>query len=162
MDITKGISRVAKRTAQQWSALKPDYRERLERSGITKADYMGGANLQAGRGQAIERERAEERIENPDLAGASTIRAWKGRALSLGVTRDDWQSAYDATGREDFDQVREAIAAKERANRAWKAAGSPSLKQRRERRAQGLPDGSFSEFIGDEPMEWGDSWGYYH
>lgn len=33
-----------------WESLKADYRERLERNGISRADYERGASLQAGRG----------------------------------------------------------------------------------------------------------------
>lgn len=46
-----------------WDQLKADYRNRLERNGVTRADYERGASLKAGRGH----ERTPERpsLSNP-------------------------------------------------------------------------------------------------
>lgn len=46
-----------------WDLLKADYRERLERNGISRSDYERGASLKAGRGH----ERTPERpsLSNP-------------------------------------------------------------------------------------------------
>lgn len=40
------------RTLGQWNALKPSYRTRLQRSGITADHYVSGASLAKGRGHA--------------------------------------------------------------------------------------------------------------
>ena len=38
--------------ARNWNSLTPDYRRRLERNGLTKSKYEGGADLRAARGHA--------------------------------------------------------------------------------------------------------------
>lgn len=37
-------------TRKGWERLKPDYRARLERNGISRSDYENGASLKKGRG----------------------------------------------------------------------------------------------------------------
>lgn len=44
-----------------WTALKQDYRERLERNGITRADYERGESLKKGRGHAHTPERPSQK-----------------------------------------------------------------------------------------------------
>jgi hypothetical protein len=48
-----------------WSALSSDYRTRLTRSGITQAQYEGGASLKAARGHRETPEHPEEAIRQP-------------------------------------------------------------------------------------------------
>ena len=46
-----------------WDSLKPDYRKRLERNGISKTDYERGASIKAARGHEKTPERP--RLSNP-------------------------------------------------------------------------------------------------
>jgi hypothetical protein len=52
---------MAGRTAARWDALTPTYRARLLRGGITREDYIAGANLQRARGQSKEKAHSRQR-----------------------------------------------------------------------------------------------------
>lgn len=114
-----------KRTAEAWARLKPDYRNRLIRKGITKQAYIDGANLQVARGQTTEAKRTQAKALKPSIPGASTVRAWRARALRRGITREDWDAAIRDAGLTRFDTVRAAVLAVEARHRAWVQAGQP-------------------------------------
>lgn len=50
---------------RDWNALSSAYRSRLQRAGITKAQYEAGANLNAARGHAHTPEKPEDAIHQP-------------------------------------------------------------------------------------------------
>jgi hypothetical protein len=50
---------------KQWDDLSPAYRRRLERAGITRADYERGVSLSAARGHKHTPERPEQAKRNP-------------------------------------------------------------------------------------------------
>jgi hypothetical protein len=53
---TSNAAKVRPRDPAKWDTLKPDYRRRLERNGITRSSYARGVSLtQARRGEAPER-----------------------------------------------------------------------------------------------------------
>lgn len=113
-----------KRSAEQWARLKPDYRKRLERKGISRSDYLAGANLQSARGQAKEAVRTQTR-QALGLPGQSTIREWRARAARRGITRSDWDAAVREAGPSRFLAVKDAVRSVEARHRAWVDAGSP-------------------------------------
>jgi hypothetical protein len=145
---------VARRDAAQWDTLSSDYRRRLTNKGITRADYLAGANLQAARGQRIEAQRtATARVTggpNP-----STVRAWKARAraISDGFSNSEWQTAL---ANAPWEAVRDAVRGREAAHNAWRAAGSPSTRVRKARKLR------YDDPIESDSLDWGESWSYYH
>ena len=151
-----------KRTAAKWDALSPTYRARLERGGITKSAYLSGAKLQKARGQAKAEPLRAKRKATPgktagrkpkvatsyNLPSDTTMRRWKKRAEARGVTGEDWEAALRSA--DSFETVQEEIRKKERLHARWTAKG-----------------GSFGSRLEDDeredlPVEWGDSWSYYH
>lgn len=140
-----------------WTNLSDSQRKRYQRAGISRADYDAGVNLQSARGQGIERRRTEERPET-GLPAPSTVREWRARAIRNKITRDDWDTALDATGLEDFDRLKEAVRGKEKAHKLWQAQGSPNSHVRKTMRAQG----DYDYYGYDAPDDWGDSWEHYH
>ncbi len=54
---------MAHRSAQRWRELSPSYRQRLERSGITRQRYLAGEPLQKARGhRSREHEQQQRRV----------------------------------------------------------------------------------------------------
>ncbi len=147
----------SKRTSAKWDALTPTYRARLERGGITRAAYLSGAKLQKARGQA----KAEPRLsaaraaarQAPSTAypmpSASTVGRWRNRAAARGVIGGDWDAALRSA--DSFDTVKEEVRKKERLHAKWAAKGGGKFGTRLD-----------SEDIEDLPVEWGDTWSYYH
>lgn len=52
-----------------WDALSPAYRRRLERGGITRSSYEGGANLQKARGKKPQQEYKQRKQRERAKAG---------------------------------------------------------------------------------------------
>lgn len=52
---------MVRRSSERWDSLSPSYRSRLERHGVSREDYIAGANLQGPRGQSSEREHSRQR-----------------------------------------------------------------------------------------------------
>ncbi len=64
-----------------WSSLSANYRQRLEKNGISKKDYEGGASIQAARGH-------KETPERPtQAAGFSKYQAERNRLTDKVVQR---------------------------------------------------------------------------
>lgn len=154
----------SKRTAAKWDALSAKYRARLERNGISRSDYLSGVSLQKARGQAkaepkralakrvgkaTPRKAAKPKIATSyNLPSSTTMRRWKARAEARGVTTEDWEASLRSA--DSFATVQDEIRKKERLHAAWKAKG-----------------GFFGSRLDDDeredlPVEWGDSWSYYH
>lgn len=57
---------MAKRTEEKWNALKPTYRRRLERNGITLQRYLSGQSLAKSRGHATTPERPSRATKRPE------------------------------------------------------------------------------------------------
>jgi len=62
------------RTSAQWDLLRPTYRARLERKGITRQAYVSGANLSAARGHAATPEKPHLAQRNPQRYAAYIAR----------------------------------------------------------------------------------------
>lgn len=84
--------------ARNWDALSESYRERLERGGITRAEYQAGASVSAARGHAATPERPSRAEANPEKYAAylfkrdkyvQTILRAKGQAFS---SRDTYKA----------------------------------------------------------------------
>lgn len=54
-----------RRSVAQWNALSPAYRKRLERSGISREQYLRGNKLSAARGHRSTPERPARAAKNP-------------------------------------------------------------------------------------------------
>lgn len=114
-----------------WSTLKADYRARLERAGITQADYESGQSLKKGRGHANTPERpsqysksqypsySQERTRLERALTAKKQRLWGDKprwnpARSERYIREKPPSlrllrwALDATEQELIDEIRES------------------------------------------------------
>lgn len=63
---------------RNWNALNPEYRARLARGGITRADYNRGVSLSAARGHA-------SAPENPNRTGGESYES-RRRALARELT----------------------------------------------------------------------------
>ncbi len=151
-----------KRTVAKWDALSAAYRSRLERGGITRAKYLAGENLQKARGQAkAEPKRAALKkgarktpVRKPKVAtsynlpSSTTMRRWKKRAEERGVTGEDWEAALRSA--DSFETVKEEIRKKERLHAKWTAKGAYFGSRLEDDEREDLP------------VEWGDSWSYYH
>lgn len=59
-----------------WDSLRPDYRERLERNGVSRQDYEQGASLKKGRGH-------EKTPERPRYYDAAKYKEYHQRRSSL-------------------------------------------------------------------------------
>ncbi len=57
--------RTARRSPQAWKVLKPATRQRYQKAGITRSDYLRGASLSAARGHSQTPERPERAANNP-------------------------------------------------------------------------------------------------
>jgi len=57
---------MATRTLDKWNALRPAYRARLERAGITRERYLSGEPLSSARGHARTPERPERAERHPE------------------------------------------------------------------------------------------------
>jgi hypothetical protein len=150
----------SKRTAEKWAALSDAYRARLERNGVTRSSYLSGVSLQKARGQAKaepKRSASKRRSAKPTttavkapykLPSSTTVARWKKRAEARGVTAADWEAAIRSA--DSFATVQDEIRRKERLHQKWTNKG-----------------GLFGSRLEDDdredlPVEWGDSWSYYH
>lgn len=80
---------VKRRLVKQWNALKPAYRKRLERSGISRADYLSGTPLAAARGHSLA----------PEHPGRNTIVTQALRSSLLHYVPDDVWAAMSPADR---------------------------------------------------------------
>lgn len=74
----------ARRTTEQWEALSDSYRSRLERGGITRESYVGGAPLSAARGHASRPDVSEAIDQAAATASVNPEAAALGRARRIG------------------------------------------------------------------------------
>ncbi len=73
--------KAAQRSPQAWKALKPATRQRYQKAGITRSDYLRGASLAAARGHSQTPERPERAANNPRRYSRYTRRG--GKTMSV-------------------------------------------------------------------------------
>lgn len=151
---------MAGRSLARWQSLSPTYRSRLERGGISSADYLAGANLSSARGQARERERSQEVKEETGLS-ASALRAWKARARKVGVSAAKFTEVVATEG---IELAVDGVRANERLRREYVSQGSPGGNVRKVLRREGFYNLSVADLdiTGYLATEYDLVWGYYH
>jgi len=81
--------KVARRSPQAWKALKPATRQRYQKAGITRTDYLRGVSLSAARGHSQTPERPERAGNNPRRYSRYTRRGGKTmRVVSTSGVQD--------------------------------------------------------------------------